>query len=937
MQKYDFQKIEKKWQAYWEEESYGKAEDFSNKPKHYHLVEFPYPSGDGLHVGHCMGYGASDAYCRMKRLQGKNVLFPIGWDAFGLPTENYAIKNKIKPQDATEKNINNFRRQMKSLGYSFDFSREVNTTDPEYYKWTQWIFIQMYKKGLAYKKEMTINWCPSCKIGLANEEVISGCCERCGTKAIKREKSQWMLKITKYADRLYKDLDSVDYEPQIITQQRNWIGPSEGNVVDFRVVKLNGDNPVIDINEKIEVFTTRLDTIFGVTYLVIAPDHKNIKKLLNHIENKKEAEDYIENTKNKSDIERLAEEKEKTGIEMKGIVGINPVNKRILPIYIADYVLADYATGAVMAVPCHDFRDANFAKKYNLPIEMVISKKDSPYKSYLMGVSKITDDELKDHNITISEVTQTGHRKILIPHKSIENYQKLIIKKLDPGYWNEYVGEKIVFIFKDKNNHVDIIELTEDTKEKIEKLTQEFIKEDKTLGPVIAMLAENDFYTPEIIHQEYGILINSGKYNGLSSKEAIERIEKDIDAKNITTYKLRDWLFSRQHYWGEPIPMIYCEKCGWEPVQEKDLPVVLPEVEYYEPTDTGESPLSKITDWVNVKCPKCGGSAKRETDTMPNWAGSSWYYLAYAQNQNAKIKQLKSMSQNEKENIFNETTKELEYWLPVDIYNGGMEHTTLHLLYSRFWHKFLFDLSLVHTSEPYQKRIAHGIILSHDGQKMSKSRGNVINPDEMIEKYGADTLRAYIMFIGPYNQSSKWNTNGIIGVHKFSQSVYSNFKKVENGKDSQELLIKLNEAITNITNDIESFSFNTVVSNLMELNNIIKKEKIITPESYQKFLLLLYPVMPHLASELWEKAGFSESIEKTFWPKPNNKILQSKEFNIAVSVNGKTKCIIQTNNTNQENIVSLAYKNPQINKLINGRKVNKIIYITGRIINFVIE
>jgi len=663
MGSYDFKKIEAKWQAIWEKNNYGQAEDFSKRPKHYNLVEFPYPSGVGLHVGHCMGYGASDAFCRMKRMQGFNVLYPMGWDAFGLPTENYAIQNKVKPQETTAQSITTFKKQMKALGYSFDWSREINTTDPNYYKWTQWIFLQFYKHGikdgklieiadddfetprLAYRAEMPVNWCPSCKINLANEEVIAGKCERCGTQTEKRMQTQWLLRITAYADRLIDDLGKVDYEERIKTQQINWIGKSEGANIKFSI-----DN----FQFSIDVFTTRADTLFGCTYMVLSPEHVIISKLKSQISNLKEVEEYTEKSKKKSDLERTELEKDKTGAQLKGISAINPINNEKIPVWIADYVLATYGTGAVMAVPAHDKRDFAFAKKYDLEIRQSIAKS------------------------------------------------------------------------RDEKGNLD----------------EAFI--------------------------DYGYLINSDEFNGLKSDKAKKKITEKLKSINAgdfaVNYRLRDWIFSRQHYWGEPIPIVHCDKCGPVPLDEKDLPLELPEVENYEPSNTGESPLASISDWVNTKCPKCDGKARRETDTMPNWAGSSWYFLRYIDPNN---------------DIEIADRKKMDYWMPVDLYNGGMEHTTLHLLYSRFWHKFLYDLKVAPTPEPYAKRIAHGIILGPDRQKMSKSRGNVINPDKMIEQFGADTLRAYIMFIGPYNQESAWNMAGIRGVFRFLNRVWENGELVK--------------------------------------------------------------------------------------------------------------------------------------------------------------
>ncbi len=819
--KYDFKKIEAKWQGIWEKKKYGISEDFSKKPKHYNLVEFPYPSGAGLHVGHCMGYGASDAYCRMKRMQGFNVMYPMGWDAFGLPTENYAIANKVKPQEITKKSIDAFKKQMKALGYSFDWPREINTTDPNYYKWTQWIFLQFYKHGikdnklieisdddtttprLAYRAEMPVNWCPSCKINLANEEVIGGTCERCGTRTEKRMQTQWLLRITAYADRLIEDLEKVDYEERIKTQQINWIGRSEGTNIKFKIDKLD---------EIIEVFTTRADTLFGCTYMVLSPEHSLVQKIKKNISNIKEVEEYIENAKKKSDLERTELEKEKTGVELKGIMAINPINNEKIPVWIADYVLATYGTGAVMAVPAHDKRDFEFAKKYGLEIRQSIAKNRAQ-----------------------------------------------------------------------KSN-----------------LNEAFV--------------------------DYGYLINSDEFNGLKSDEGKKKITEKLKSINAgdfaTNYRLRDWIFSRQHYWGEPIPIVHCDKCGIIPLDEKDLPLELPDLENYEPTQTGRSPLENVPNWVNITCPKCEGKARRETDTMPNWAGSSWYFLRYIDPSNNKEVA---------------DSKKMDYWLPVDLYNGGMEHTTLHLLYSRFWHKFLYDLKVAPGAEPYAKRIAHGIILGPDRQKMSKSRGNVINPDEMIDQFGADTLRAYIMFIGPYSQESAWNMAGIRGVFRFLNRVWKNNELIQDKKDDDELLIKLNQTIKGVTEDLETYQLNTIISKLMEFNNLIEKKKSISEESFRIFLKLLYPPCPHIAEELWENLKFDGMVADQNWPDVDKNYLIGEKITIVIQINGKLRDTIEVGkDTSEEKIKELA-KTEKINSIIRDNKIKNTIYVPGKIVNFVIE
>jgi len=803
MKNYDHNKIEKKWQKEWEKKKIYQAKNFKGK-KFYSLIEFPYPSGAGLHVGHIRSNTAIDIISRKKRMGGYNVLYPIGWDAFGLPTENYAIKTGISPEKVTKQNTDTFRKQLKALGFSFDWSREVNTTDPSYYKWTQWIFLQMFKKGLAYKQKTTINWCPSCKIGLANEEVVEGKCERCGTETTKKEKEQWMLAITKYADRLDKDLDDVDYLEKIKIQQRNWIGKSEGSEIEFRIK--NSD-------KSINVFTTRADTLFGATYVVLAPENSLVQELKGNIENWKEVEEYVNKIKNKTDIDRTAEGKEKTGIELKGIKAINPANNEEIPVWVADYVLASYGTGAVMAVPAHDERDYEFAKKYNLSIREVI--------------------------------------------------------------WGGNIG--------------------------IEAYV-------------------ND-----------GKLINSDKFDSIPSEDARKEITKFVGGKIVTKYKLRDWVFSRQRYWGEPIPLIYCSSCGWVPVSEKDLPVKLPKVKSYQPTDTGESPLSNIKSWVNTKCPKCGDKAKRETDTMPNWAGSSWYYLRYTDAKNKKEFANKKL---------------LKYWTPVDWYNGGMEHVTLHLLYSRFWHKFLYDLKLVPTKEPYKKRTTHGMILAEDGEKMSKSRGNVINPDELVKLYGADTLRIYEMFIGPFDQTVVWSTKSIIGsrrflekVWKIGQKIITNYELRITNKNFQTLLHK---TIKKVSEDIESMNFNTAISSMMILVNEMEKYQI-SVKDFKIFLQILAPFAPHISEELWSDltsdsdSGRSSSIHTSFWPKWDNKKVVDNEVKIVVQVNGKVRAeLIISPDMDENEVKNIAISDKNVKTWLDGKDIKRVIYVPGRIINIVV-
>ncbi|XOB42677.1 MAG: leucine--tRNA ligase [Candidatus Nealsonbacteria bacterium] len=796
---YKPQEIEPKWQKFWEENDFYKAQDFSKKPKKYVLIEFPYPSGVGLHVGHCRSYSAFDAIARKYRMQGFNVMFPIGWDAFGLPTENYAIKTGIHPIEVTKKNIANYTRQLKSLGFSFDWSREVNTTDPKYYKWTQWIFLKLFENGLAYQDEMPINWCPSCKIGLANEEVIDGKCERCKAKVSQKKLKQWMLKITKYADRLIEDLEKVDYSERIKAQQLEWIGRSYGVDIDFKIE---------NSSDIVSVFTTRADTIFGVTAIVLAPEHELIGKLITN-ENKGAVEKYIKQSKNKTEFERTKLEKEKTGI-FTGSYCINPINNEKIPVWIGDYVVATYGGGAVMIVPAHDKRDYDFAKKYNLEIREVIKGGD---------VSK-----------------------------------------------------------------------------------QAFV--------------------------EYGTLVNSGEFNGLKSEQAIKKITKWFENKKLgkkqIRYKLRDWIFSRQHYWGEPIPIIHCEKCGVVPVSEKDLPVELPYVKKYEPTDTGESPLAGISDWVNVKCPKCKSSAKRETDTMPNWAGSNWYFLRYVDPKNDK--QIADK-------------KKLNYWMPVDWYNGGMEHTTLHLLYSRFIYKFLYDIKVVSQPEPYAKRTSHGIVLAEDNRKMSKSFGNIINPDNIVKEHGADTLRVYEMFMGPFEQAISWSSKGVKGVNRFLNRVWQlTLDCFENEKSSDNAIKEIHKLNRKVEADMEKMKFNTAVAAFMEFINFgFKNKDSIGKDVIERMLFLLAPFAPHITEELWRKMGNKDSIHNQSWPKYDKKLAEEKTITLIIQINGRVRDKIEVEvDISEDEARDLTLNREKVKKRILGKSIKKIIFVPGKLINIVI-
>ncbi|MBE6903336.1 MAG: leucine--tRNA ligase [Ruminococcaceae bacterium] len=800
--KYDFKAIEKKWQEIWEEKGVFHAKNEYDKPKFYALVEFPYPSGQGLHVGHPRSYTALDVVARKRRMEGYNVLYPMGWDAFGLPTENFAIKNKIHPEVVTEKNIANFKKQLQSLGLSFDWSREIDTTNPDYYKWTQWIFIQLFKKGLAYKKEMSVNWCTSCKVVLANEEVVNGVCERCGSEVVHKDKSQWMLKITEYAQRLIDDLDTVNYIERVKTQQKNWIGRSTGAEVDFKIT--NGDS--------LTVYTTRPDTLYGATYMVISPEHPMIEKNKALLKNYDEVVKYREIAAKKSDFERTEMVKEKTGVRLDGISAINPVNEKEIPIFVSDYVLMTYGTGAIMAVPAHDTRDYDFAKTFNLPMIEVVA------------------------------------------------------------------GGNI-----EKEAYTDI---------------------------------------------ESGTMINSGILDGLSVKDAKEKIIKFLEEKGIghakVNYKLRDWVFSRQRYWGEPIPLVYCEKCGWVPLDESDLPLRLPEVDSYEPTDTGESPLSKMTDWVNTTCPHCKGPAKRETDTMPQWAGSSWYFLRYT-------------DPNETKALASEEA--LKYWLPVDWYNGGMEHTTLHLLYSRFWHKFLYDIGIVPTAEPYAKRTSHGMILGENNEKMSKSRGNVVNPDEIVNEYGADTLRLYEMFIGDFEKAAPWSSSSIKGCKRFLERSWSlmDIATDESGY-SKELENSMHKTIKKVTEDIESLKFNTAIASLMSLLNEFYDKKKITKDELKTYILLLNPFAPHITEEMWEAMKFEGMVTGQQYPKFDESKTKDSFTEIVVQVNGKLKSRISAAaGVSQDEAVAIAKADEKVAAALEGKEIVKIIYVPNKLLNIVVK
>lgn len=943
MREYDPKDIEPKWQKEWEKNGDYRAEDFSNKPKFYGLMEFPYPSGDGLHTGHVRGYTAMDIVSRKRRMEGYNVLFPIGWDAFGLPTENYAIKTGRQPAEITKENTDNFRKQFKSLGMSFDWSREVNTTDPKYYKWTQWIFLQLLKHDLAYKAKMLINWCPKDKIGLANEEVVDGRCERCGTLVEKREKEQWMLAITKYADRLAKDLDELDFWERIKTQQRNWIGRSEGAEIEFGIK---------NHESSIRVFTTRPDTIFGATYMVLAPEHELVNELLDKIENRNEVVRYIELAQKKTDIERGAEGREKSGVELKGVSAINPATKEEIPVWIADYVLPHYGTGAIMAVPAHDQRDYEFAKKYGLSIKYVISpffidKRDLPRKDLPFVERKAVNcylyDPKKDQYLFIKWKDIWWNGPVTGGVEKGESLEQAGRREIheESGYKNvkfiRELGSPIRVDFyhhlKKENRratfHGLLFELENEDRDEIDP--KEFALHDLSwvkASDAPEFIVTGQTFFQRIINQDFvytghGKLVNSQEFTEVDSLDAREKIIAKFGEKKVT-YKLRDWVFSRQRYWGEPIPVVHCPKCGIVPVPESELPVVLPEVERYEPTDTGESPLAAIDEWVNTKCPKCGGSAKRETDTMPNWAGSSWYFLRYIDPDNDK-----SLASKDK----------LQYWMPVDWYNGGMEHTTLHLLYSRFWNKFLFDIGAAPTNEPYQKRTSHGLVLAEGGEKMSKSKGNVINPDSIVERFGGDTLRLYEMFMGPFDQAIAWSESALVGPRRFLERVWKLQNKVDKGNtfgaDSQGVAL-VNRTIKKVSEDIETLGFNTAVSSLMIYANALEKHGKVTQEEYETLLKLLAPFAPHITEELWHELGHGASIHDEEWPKYDRTLLDEQEVVYAIQVNGKVRSTLRlSSQASEKEAEKKAVSLPEVVKWLDGKDIKKVIVVPKKVVNIV--
>ena len=800
--KYDFKAIEKKWQDVWEKEHTFAAKQDYTLPKYYALVEFPYPSGQGLHVGHPRPYTALDIIARKKRLQGYNVLYPMGWDAFGLPTENYAMKNHIHPEIVTKNNVARFKNQLKMLGLSFDWDREVNTTDPNYYKWTQWIFLQLYKKGLAYKKEMSVNWCTGCKVVLANEEVVNGACERCGSEVVHKVKSQWMLKITAYADRLIDDLDGLDFIDRVVTQQKNWIGRSHGAEVNFETTA----------GDILTIYTTRPDTLFGATYMVMSPEHPFIEKWADKISNLDAVRAYQDQAAKKSDFERTELAKEKTGVMLEGVRAVNPVNGKEIPIFLSDYVLISYGTGAIMAVPAHDERDWEFAKKFGCPIIEVVK------------------------------------------------------------------------------------------------------------GGNVEEAAFTDCAT--------GVMVNSGFLDGMSVEEAKKAIIAYLEEKGLgtpkTNFKLRDWVFSRQRYWGEPIPMVYCEKCGWQPLSEKELPLRLPEITDFEPGEGGESPLARLTDWVNTTCPCCGGPAKRETDTMPQWAGSSWYFLRY-------------MDPNNSEALV--SPEAAKYWGPIDWYNGGMEHTTLHLLYSRFWHKFLYDIGVVPFSEPYKKRTSHGMILGENGEKMSKSRGNVVNPDDVVNEFGADTMRLYEMFIGDFEKAAPWNTASVKGCKRFLDRVWNLQEMLTDSMEySKELEGVMHRTIKKVTEDIDALKLNTAIAAMMSLINEFYDKKSVTRGELKTLVTLLNPFAPHITEEIWQQQGFEGQIAHTQWPVFDPEKCVDKTVELVVQVNGKVRAKLEVSaDISKEDALRLAKEHSAVAALLEGKTLVKEIFVPGKLVNLAVR
>lgn len=940
MNEYNHKEIEAKWQKKWDEEGINKTSEDTKKPKSYVLDMFPYPSGDGLHVGHPKGYIATDIYSRFKKMSGFNILHPMGWDAFGLPAEQFALKNKIHPSESVLKNTTRFKEQLAKIGFNYDWEREINTTDPKYYKWTQWAFLKMFEKGLAYESNEPINWCPTCKTGLANEDLEGNRCERCDTVVEKKPIRQWVLKITDYAERLLGDIDSLNWPESIKESQKNWIGKSEGSEIEFEIK---------DTDKKIKVFTTRADTLFGATYCVLAPEHKLLDELKDRISNLKEVEKYKEDAKQKTEIERTAEGKEKTGVELKGVKAINPANNEELPIFIADYVLAHYGTGAIMAVPAHDERDFEFATKFKLPITQVIVPlridKENPHQEGFPVVErKMVQAIIKDKDtgkililnwkeqpwstfvIGGAEEGEDLNDAILREVKEETGFENLKLLYTSPMVYSEYHAPH-----KKQNRTAQMtgffFETTNESKQ--EKLSEEEAKKHELIWVDLKKETPKNFKVGEwdiwkkvmegngnCSITEYGKLTNSGDFDGMNSEEAKKKITKLVKGELKTTYKLRDWVFSRQRYWGEPIPLIHCEKCGVVPVSEKDLPVELPNVKSYEPTGTGESPLASIDEWVNVKCPKCDGDAKRETNTMPQWAGSSWYYLRYIDPKNND-----ALVDNKKE----------KYWSPVDMYVGGAEHATRHLIYARFWHKFLYDIKVVNYEEPFTRLQHVGLINAEDGRKMSKRWGNVINPDDIVDTYGADTLRVYEMFMGPFSQAVAWSTESIIGPRRFLERVWSLSGKLSESDENTPRL--LHKTIKKVSEDIENFGFNTAIAQMMIFLN---ETKSISKEGFEAFLKVLAPFAPHITEELWHELGHETSIHLESWPKYDETLIKDEKVKFAIQVNGKLRDVLEADaEASEDEIKKLALESESIKKWIEGKEIKKVIFVKGRLLNII--
>jgi len=949
MKKYDHKKIESKWQKEWARKKIYSSKEDNKKDKSYVLDMFPYPSGEGLHVGHPKGYIATDVYSRYKRMNGANVLHPMGWDAFGLPAENYAIKNKVHPRIAVDKNIKRYKEQLSIIGFNYDWSREVDTTDPAYYKWTQWIFLKLLERGLAYQSYEPINWCPSCQTGLANEDLEDGKCERCGSVVEKKPMRQWVLKITDYAERLLSDLSPLNWPESIKESQRNWIGKSEGAEIGFQI---EGD-------EKILVFTTRLDTIFGATALILSPEHPWVTSLLNSKEKSLSNADairaYVRESGKKTEIDRSAVQKDKTGVKLDGVWAINPATKEKIPVFVADYVLAGHGTGAVMSVPAHDERDFDFAKKFGLPVEEVIE----PTYEQTTEPGKIKEGEPFDHREAIIAIVKhwSDEKYIGLKWKQVawltfitggiegnqtpEEAARMEIEQ-ETGYKNVkfvknfgIVHGKFYHVPKktNRNAHASILyfELQDDVRSEItdsEKAIHEItwlsatelkrqLTPDTHQHGLRLLLGEQGPYTG------FGTLTNSGQFNRMESAEAMRKIVEFVGGKFVTKYKLRDWVFSRQRYWGEPIPVIHCEKCGVVAVPEKDLPVKLPNVKQYAPTGTGESPLAAIEKWVNVKCPKCRGKAKRETNTMPQWAGSSWYYLRYMDPKNKK-----ALVDQKKE----------KYWAPVDVYVGGAEHATRHLIYARFWHKFLKDIGVVSTNEPFARLHNVGLILAEDGRKMSKRFGNVINPDDVVGTYGADTFRIYEMFMGPFGQASAWDTKSIMGSRRLVERIVRISEKIGVTKNSKTFESLLHKTIAKVGADIESFNFNTAISSLMILTREFEENEIINRADFEVLLKLIAPFAPHVADELWHELGNKKSIHISDWPTHDPQKITSESFKIAIQVNGKVRAELEVaSSATDEDVKEQALNHEIIKKWLNGATPKKVIYVKGRLVNFVME